>query len=140
MKTKSRFLFEYQLIIQVVSENITIDGMIAARQYEIDQGWIKKGCNSLIVLQSEAADIRPADLRDYTAWSTENLAELSGSKTAIVVNSPLPTALSLLLKSTIAGIRNMHVFSSLTSAAEWLCVPVGAITEAAPETRMFETP
>lgn len=140
MKTESQFLHDHQLIIQVVRENITIDGMIAARQHEIDMGWVRKGCNSLIVLQTETTDITPADLRTYTEWSKEHLPELSGSKTAIVANSPRPTALSLLLQTTIAGIRQMQVFSSLTSAAGWLGVPVAEITKAVPETREFETP
>ena len=125
------------MIIQLITESLTIEEMIAARLNEIDSGWIKQGARTLVIVKTDVINLTQSDLRSYTEWSMDNLVPLQDSRSAVVVDSPIATAMSVLFQNALSSIRKMQVFSALESAGEWLSVPVEAIIEAAPEAQCF---
>ncbi|MDQ8201389.1 hypothetical protein [Pelagicoccus sp. SDUM812003] len=137
MLLNSYFIESHSLIVEIINGEVTLDSLIELRLLEIERGWIRPGVNSLGIFHRISTAITHSEVLAFAEWTKTNLTALAGSKTALIVDTPITTAFSQIVASNVSDIRAMRTFSTLSSAANWLGVPVQSILEAVPEAGDF---
>lgn len=135
MKSQTFYLETHRLIIEVVHDPINVDLMISLKQKHLAAGWIQPNTNLLVSIHTDIVELKRQHYDDYLEWASQHLTALIGSKVAVVVNSPLLSALNTILKERFSDSRNMEIFTTLRAAATWLNVPKEEIIAIANDTK-----
>ncbi|MDQ8181518.1 hypothetical protein [Pelagicoccus sp. SDUM812005] len=138
MKSQAYFLEEYRLIVEVVLDLVSHEMIVALKKRARQAGWIRPGTNFLVCVNHGTVAITQKEFLQYSEWSAQNLPELKGSRIAVIADSPLLSALNIILKKHVSGTRTIEVFTTLRAAADWLAVPKELILEKVPETRIHD--
>ncbi|KKI99628.1 hypothetical protein [Prochlorothrix hollandica] len=110
---------EQRLIIEQYRGKATVAGLKeSVHSLSIDP---KFSADYDIIVDLRHCDFKfdPQDLEEFLGFH-HKIYGISDSKTAMIVDNPRDTALSVLFKSYVEGARSIEVFSTLDAAKEWI--------------------
>lgn len=111
---------EENALIEVITGKVTLEGLIEMKKLQQERDYLNHTVRILSVFLDAEFGLTPADVKSLTRWNVEHNERQKGAITAHLACKPVATALTIFYSKEARAIRRMEVFSSLSSALNWL--------------------
>ncbi len=134
MKAKSYYSHRLNLILEILEDSATLDGVLSLKAIPVQKGVVNEETRILSFVEKEHP-ITPKNLRDFGPRLLAELPEYAGTRTAVVTQKIGPTAGVTNLSKEVAHDQRIGVFFTVQNALNFLGLSSAEVLEEIPEAR-----